>query len=266
MKSLGGQWWLCRNGGHNPFKGATHVLDFDLTEGHDRGGRRLTVPDSARLILGQAMALPFETASFDYVYASHVLEHVDVPEAACREIMRVGAAGYIETPSPFLEQGLAVAAKQPPEYWAHKWFVWSGVPNQLVFEPRTGGGTHRFCSCADGRFMQEFYASVDFAEAQHCFRRSAKTTMFYWESGFHVQVREQTIDCTTDDRACRFTGTRKALVGPKKKPKKKGSGVFSRPSVLNKRVMRNESTPDRGRLMARARVRFSWSGDRCGVW
>ena len=140
--------------GHNPFKGATHVLDFDLTEGHDRGGRRLTVPDSARLILGQAMALPFETASFDYVYAPHVLEHVDAPEAACREIMRVGAAGYIETPSPFLEQGLAVAAKQPPEYWAHKWFVWSGVPNQLVFEPKTGGGTHRFCSCADGLFMQ----------------------------------------------------------------------------------------------------------------
>ncbi len=26
--------------GHNAFKGATHVLDFDLTEGHDRGGRR----------------------------------------------------------------------------------------------------------------------------------------------------------------------------------------------------------------------------------
>ncbi len=198
--------------GHNPFKGATHVLDFDLTEGHDRGGRRLTVPDSARLILGQAMALPFETASFDYIYASHVLEHVDVPESACREIMRVGAAGYIETPSPFLEQGLAVAAKQPPEYWVHKWFVWSGVPNQLVFEPKTGGGTHRFCSCADGRFMQEFYASVDFAEAQHCFRRSAKTTMLYWESGFQVQVWEQTVDCTTDDRACRFTGMRKALV------------------------------------------------------
>ncbi len=198
--------------GHNPFKGATHVLDFDLTEGHDRGGRQLTVPGSARLILGQAMALPFETASFDYVYASHVLEHVDVPEAACREIMRVGAAGYIETPSPFLEQGLAVAEKQPPEYQAHKWFVCSGAPNQLVFEPKTRGGTHRFCSCADGRFMQEFYASVDFAEAQHCFRRRAKTTMLYWESGFQVQVREQTVDCTTDDRACRFTGMRKALV------------------------------------------------------
>ena len=43
--------------------------------------------------------LPFADSEFDFVYCSHVLEHVDNPEAACRELMRVAKRGYIETPT-----------------------------------------------------------------------------------------------------------------------------------------------------------------------
>ncbi len=198
--------------GHNPFKGVTHVLDIDVNEGHERGGRELVVPQFARFVVGQAMALPFRTAAFDYVYASHVLEHVDVPENACRELMRVGAGGYIETPSPFLEQGLALQDNEPPETWLHKWFVFSDDQHQLVFEPKTSEEVSRFCSCPDGRFMQEFYAGVDFREAQHCFRRRAKTTIFYWRSSFRIEVRDRTADCRKDQRGCRFAGMKRMLV------------------------------------------------------
>ncbi len=62
--------------GHNPFQGVTHVLDIDVDEGRERGGHGLVVPNFAALVVGQAMALPFQTAAFDYVYTSHVLEHV----------------------------------------------------------------------------------------------------------------------------------------------------------------------------------------------
>lgn len=198
--------------GHNPFRGVTHLLEKDIEEGHERGGNKLVVPESARLIVGEATALPFQTKAFDYVYASHVLEHVDAPEHASREIMRVGTAGYIETPSPFLEQGLALRDEASPEHWIHKWFVFSSDNRRLVFEPKTIHEVSRFCSCLDGRFLRDFYASLDFREAQHCFRRTAKTTIFYWTSSFDIEVREQTVDCQKDGRACRFAGMRRMLV------------------------------------------------------
>ena len=114
--------------GHNPFAGVTHLLERNIADGRERGGHALVVPTAAKLILGEATVLPFAADSFDFVYASHILEHVESPEAACREIMRVGRAGYIETPSPFLEQGLALRDESCPDHWFHRWFVFSPSP------------------------------------------------------------------------------------------------------------------------------------------
>ena len=62
--------------GHNPFHGATHLLEIDLQIGREAG--RATGPRSrlATLTVGDISALPYRTGSFDYVYASHILEHV----------------------------------------------------------------------------------------------------------------------------------------------------------------------------------------------
>ena len=43
--------------------------------------------------------LPYCNGAFDFVYCSHVLEHVTDPASACEELMRVGRRGYIETPT-----------------------------------------------------------------------------------------------------------------------------------------------------------------------
>ena len=48
--------------------------------------------------------MPFKDKSFDFVIASHVLEHSSDPEAFLRELMRVGKAGYIETPDALFER------------------------------------------------------------------------------------------------------------------------------------------------------------------
>ncbi len=198
--------------GHNPFQGATHVLDLDLGEGGERGGNPIVVPRAAVLTQGRAAALPFRARSFDYVYASHVLEHVDDPDRACRELMRIGSAGYIETPSPLLEQGLALKDATPPEDWYHRWFVFSADKDRLVFEPKTPEEVARFCSCVDGQFLKEFYTQVDFLHAQHCLRRRAKTTIFYWKAAFTVEVRKQTGDCRAGVGPCRFSGMRRMLL------------------------------------------------------
>jgi len=52
-------------------------------------------PDIVRDAKGEA--LPFETASFDFVYSSSVLEHVDDPEEVIREAVRVlKPGGYLQ--------------------------------------------------------------------------------------------------------------------------------------------------------------------------
>ncbi|MFZ5503485.1 MAG: methyltransferase domain-containing protein [Pseudomonadota bacterium] len=56
------------------------------------------------MVFGVAERLPFKNKAFDFVIASHVLEHSANPEAFLKELMRVGKAGYIETPDAFLER------------------------------------------------------------------------------------------------------------------------------------------------------------------
>lgn len=55
-------------------------------------------------VLGLAERLPFKDESFDFIIASHVLEHTVDPVSFLKEMMRVGKAGYIETPDAFFER------------------------------------------------------------------------------------------------------------------------------------------------------------------
>ena len=55
-------------------------------------------------VLADACRMPFRDQSFDYIIAFHVLEHVATPEAFLEEMMRVGKAGYIETPNALYER------------------------------------------------------------------------------------------------------------------------------------------------------------------
>jgi len=86
--------------------------------------------------------------------------------------------------------------------------VFSLGGSQLVFEPKSVEEVARFCSCRDGQFLREPYTAVDFREAQHCFRRTTKTTIFYWKASFQVEVRDRMMDCRRDWRPCRFAGMR----------------------------------------------------------
>lgn len=48
--------------------------------------------------------LPFKDNAFNFIIASHVLEHSTNPDKFLLEIQRVARAGYIETPSAFFER------------------------------------------------------------------------------------------------------------------------------------------------------------------
>jgi len=55
-------------------------------------------------ILAFAENLPFKDNAFDFVIASHVLEHSANPDRFLKEIQRVGKFGYIEVPDAFFER------------------------------------------------------------------------------------------------------------------------------------------------------------------
>lgn len=86
--------------GHNPHPRADVLLERDVDADDARGGVSIDTSDP-RLVVGDALEMPFRDGEFDYVIASHVAEHVDDPERLCRELTRVGRAGYVETPGWF---------------------------------------------------------------------------------------------------------------------------------------------------------------------
>ena len=87
--------------GGNPYPRANILLDA-MESTVERVEQQLIT--DRPLILGLCEELPFKDKVFDFVIASHVLEHTDDPEKFLSELMRVGKAGYIETPEGWFEK------------------------------------------------------------------------------------------------------------------------------------------------------------------
>lgn len=87
--------------GSNPYFRANVLLDaYEATQ--ERHWTPL-IKDRPT-VLGYAENLPFADQSFDFIIASHVLEHSSDPVKFLTELMRVGKAGYIEVPHAFAER------------------------------------------------------------------------------------------------------------------------------------------------------------------
>lgn len=87
--------------GGNPYYRANILCDAYL-ETIERFSEKLTT--DRPIILARAEKLPFKDDCFDFVIASHVLEHSGEPEKFIAEMQRVGRAGYLEVPDAFMER------------------------------------------------------------------------------------------------------------------------------------------------------------------
>lgn len=92
--------------GSTPFPRANAFLEFqflsELEAIQQRGGA-LTKPNyqDRPISYYQGGRFPFDDGQFDYVLASHVIEHVSDPVSFMSEIYRVGGGrGYVEFPLP----------------------------------------------------------------------------------------------------------------------------------------------------------------------
>ena len=84
-----------------PYPRADVLLDR-LTGSEHRNGDSMMIDRPT--VFGDAQKMPFKDKAFDFVIASHILEHMSSPENFLVEIQRVGKAGYIETPNIFFER------------------------------------------------------------------------------------------------------------------------------------------------------------------
>lgn len=87
--------------GGNPYPRANVLLDA-YEDTVERNESKL-VKDRP-LAIGYVERMPFKSQSFDFIIASHVLEHSPDPVNFLAELMRVGKSGYIETPDGFFER------------------------------------------------------------------------------------------------------------------------------------------------------------------
>jgi SAM-dependent methyltransferase len=87
--------------GGNPYARANVLLDA-YPETRERHWVPLTV--DRPFVFGFLEKLPFKDRCFDFVIASHVLEHSPAPDRALAEMQRVATAGYIEVPDAFMER------------------------------------------------------------------------------------------------------------------------------------------------------------------
>lgn len=84
------------SGGY-PFKRANHLADKFPDETTHRV--EPIVLDGRTFFEVDIEKLPFVDGAYDFVFCSHVMEHLDNPGQAMRELSRVGKRGYLEVPT-----------------------------------------------------------------------------------------------------------------------------------------------------------------------
>lgn len=90
--------------GNNPRPDATIVIDKYLdNDTTSRGFKELKILPHQKFIQGDICNLPFKDKEVDFIYASHIIEHIDDVEKALKELMRVSKEGYIEVPNMYWE-------------------------------------------------------------------------------------------------------------------------------------------------------------------
>ncbi len=84
-------------------------------------------------ILIESKDLPFKDNQFDFVYASHVIEHIEDVSHFINELQRISKQGYIELPS-MLEDNIILSENSIND---HKWiFKFDDVKNILLTEKK----------------------------------------------------------------------------------------------------------------------------------
>lgn len=131
--------------GHDPYERSDVLCDKYEDEDKERGGELET--GERPFYKADMEDMPFDDDEFDFVIASHVIEHVHNPSKAMDELQRVAKAGYIECPSYFGE-----LLRPSREY--HRWCILP-VDDKLIFHDKQELDFPPFGSLFENRGLKE---------------------------------------------------------------------------------------------------------------
>ena len=140
----------------------------------DYEDRKENYPDD-RFVQTEACNTPFEDKEFDFVFAIHLLEHIDNPSDICSELMRIGKRGYIEVPTPFFDNFVLGNSWELPH--GHiQWVTFDNVKKEIVFKPRHQIVAESITS-PDTTFLLPFF-------------RDSMHVEIYWENTIDFRIDE----------------------------------------------------------------------------
>lgn len=183
MLSLPRKWLVLDVGsGNGPFPRADVLCDRYIEDTQRVDKLVIDRP----FVIGDITALPFLDNSFDFIFCSHVLEHIDNPEMAIKELMRVGKRGYIEVPTEFQEKMQSTVS--------HKWFVkkeneslifWE--KDREIFDEGIQKIIRNVIDSGDKTYLSFFYKYHNFFNAE-----------YYWEKEIKFKVFDRNINAKDD--------------------------------------------------------------------
>ena len=122
------------------------------------------------------LPFPFEDEQFDFCFKSHILEHVIDPIGFLGEVVRISKSGYIEVPSPLIDNLVSGDDQQDPH--GHKWWVYyDDALEKIIIRPRK----HIVHKTVDIPELNKLYP----------FFRSSFVLELYWEESIKLEMGDE---------------------------------------------------------------------------
>ena len=128
--------------GYRANKNATIIADIQDLSNHYKGKKFIKI---------NGKNLPFRDKEFDFVIASHVIEHVEDFEFFMKELERISTKGYIELPSRLGDN--LIFENKNDHVW---WFAYDDVNNQIVASKRNQL-VDPFMTVSMGKLFEEIF-------------------------------------------------------------------------------------------------------------
>ena len=129
-----------------------------------------------KFVLIKDKNLPFSNNQFDFVYASHVIEHVEDLSFFISELKRISRQGYIELPT-ILEDNIVLSTNSSDD---HKWmFKFDDVEKVLLVEKKK-------------QLIEPFITHGVLFDSLRKNFRSSLVLELYWENEINYEFRNFT--------------------------------------------------------------------------
>jgi len=149
--------------GYRANKNATVIADIkDLSE-HYKNKKFVKINDKK---------LPFDDKEFDFVVASHVIEHVEDFQFFIKELERISSRGYIELPTRLGDN--LVFENKNDHIW---WFTYDDINNQILASKRNQL-VDPFITVSTGKIFEEIF-------------RESLVLELVWENKIEYKINNQ---------------------------------------------------------------------------